>query len=68
MAFIVVGAGFAGFLYTLFNPASVKAANKANNKKLGFGDKPIWFFRTLGAVGSIICGLLLLQIALWKSN
>ncbi len=67
MAVIVVASGFAGFLYTLFNPAAVKASNEANYKKMGFGKKPIWFWRALGAFGSIVSVWVLLQL-LWKSN
>jgi len=69
MAFIMVGMAFAGFLYIFLNPAAVKSANQAANYRwIGFGKKPIWFFRVIGAAGSIICGFLLLQIILRKSN
>ena len=69
MAFAIVGLAFAGFLYIFLNPAAVKAANEAPNYKwIGFGKKPIWFFRVVGAVGSVISVLALLQIILWKSN
>jgi hypothetical protein len=69
MAFAIVGLAFAGCLYIFFNPAAVKAANEAARYKwIGFGKKPIWFFRTVGAVGSVVSGLALLQIILWKSN
>jgi hypothetical protein len=69
MAFIIVGMAFAGFVYIFLNPAAVKSANQAANYRwIGFGDMPIWFFRMLGAIGSIICGFLLLQIILWKSD
>lgn len=69
MAFAIVGLAFAGFLYIFLNPAAVKAANQAANYKwIGFGKKPIWYFRAVGAVGSIISGLLLLHIILSKPN
>lgn len=69
MAFTNVGLAFAGSLYILFNPAAVKASNeRANYKWIGFGKKPIWFFRGVGAIGSLISGLLLLQIILGKLN
>jgi len=69
MAFTIVGLAFAGFVYILLNPAAVKAANEAANYRwIGFGKKPIWFFRTVGAVGSIVSGLALLQIILGKSS
>ena len=69
MAFIIVGMAFAGFLYIFLNPAAVKSANQAANYRwIGFGKKPIWFFRVIGAAGSIICGFLLLQIIRRKSN
>ena len=69
MAFIIVGSAFAGFLYIFLNPAAVKAANEAAKYRWsGFGKKPIWFFRTIGAVGSIVSGLALLHIILWKSD
>jgi hypothetical protein len=65
MAFAIVGLAFAGFLYILLNPGTVKAANEAANYRwIGFGKKPIWFFRTVGAVGSIVSGLALLHIIL----
>jgi hypothetical protein len=68
MASIVVGIAFAGFLYIFLNPAAVRSANQAAKYRwIGFGKKPIWFFRAVGAVGSIVSGLLLLHI-LWKSN
>ncbi|HMD15190.1 MAG TPA: hypothetical protein VKH18_00885 [Terriglobales bacterium] len=69
MAFTTVGLALAGFLYIFLNPAAVKAANEAANYKwIGFGKKPIWFFRAVGAVGSVASGFALLQIILWKSN
>lgn len=69
MALAILGFAFAGFLYILLNPAAVKPANKAANYRwIGFGEKPIWFFRTVGAVGSIISGLELLHILLWKPS
>jgi hypothetical protein len=64
MAFIIVGLGFAGFLYTLVNAAAFKAANEANDKKFGFGKGSLWFWRMLGAIGSTICGVLLLKLIL----
>jgi hypothetical protein len=68
MASIIVGIAFAGFLYIFLNPAAVQSANQAAKYRwVGFGKKPIWFFRAVGAVGSIAGGLLLLHI-LWKSN
>jgi hypothetical protein len=52
MAFTIVGLAFAGFLYILLNPAAVKAANEsANFRWIGFGKKPVWFFRTLARLG-----------------
>jgi hypothetical protein len=69
MDFAIVGLALAGFLYIFLNPAAVKSANEAAKYRwVGFGKKPIWFFRGIGAVGSIISGFLLLQIILWKSN
>jgi hypothetical protein len=69
MAFTIVGMAFAGFLYMFLNPAAVKAANETTRYRwIGFGKKPVWFFRTVGAIGSIASGLGLLQIILWKSN
>jgi hypothetical protein len=69
MAATIVGLAFAGFLYILLNPAAVKAANETGNYKwIGFGERPIWFFRTVGAVGSIVSGVALVHILLWKSN
>jgi hypothetical protein len=69
MAFIVVGIAFAGFLYIFLNPAAIKSANKATNWEwIGFGKKPIWFFRAVGAAGTLAGGLLLLHIILSKSN
>jgi hypothetical protein len=67
MASIVVGIAFAGFLYIFLNPAAVQSANQTKYRWIGFGKKPIWFLRAVGAVGSIAGGLLLLHI-LWKSN
>jgi hypothetical protein len=67
MAAAIVGLALAGFLYVFFNPAAVKSANEtARYRWVGFGKKPIWFFRAIGAAGSIISGFLLLQIILWK--
>jgi hypothetical protein len=69
MAVAIVGMAFAGFLYVFLNPAAVKSANEATKYRwVGFSKKPIWFFRVIGAAGSIISGFLLLQIILWKSN
>jgi hypothetical protein len=74
MAFVLAGLGFAGFLYAFFNAAAVKAASEANYRKIRFGEKPtqdgfpVWFWRVLAAIGCIICGLLLLQIILLKSD
>jgi hypothetical protein len=68
MAIIIVGLGFAGFLYTFLNPAAVKRANETNYRRIGFGKKPIWFWRTLGAIGSLIGGWVLLQVILSKPN
>jgi hypothetical protein len=70
MALTVVGLAFAGFLYVLLNPTAVKAANQAATYRwIGFGKKPLWFFRAVGAVGSIASGLALLYIIIvWKSN
>jgi hypothetical protein len=62
MALIGVGLGLAGFLYTFLNPAAIKAAN--DGRKLGLGTKAIWFWRLLGAVGSIASGLILLRLIL----
>ena len=67
MAFVIVGIAFVSCLYILLNPAAVKAVNEANYKWVGFGKEPIWFFRVVGAVGSIANGLILLHIILWKS-
>ncbi len=67
MAALIVGLAFAMFLYTFVNPSAVKASNEANYKKMGFGKKPIWFWRALGALGSVGCFWVLLQL-LWKSN
>ncbi len=67
MAVIVVGLGLLGFSYTFLKPATVKASNEANYKKMGFGEKPIWFWRMLGAIGSIGSIWVLLQL-LPKSN
>ncbi len=69
MAFAIVGVAFAGFLYMFFNPAAVKAVNETTRYRwIGFGKKPVWFFRTVGAIGSIASALGLLQIILGKSN
>jgi hypothetical protein len=68
MAFTVVGLAFAAFLYTLLNPAAVKASNDARNYKwIGAAKKPIWFYRTAGAIGSIVCGMVLIHILLSRS-
>ena len=69
MALTIVGLALAGFLYVLLNPSAVKAANRAASYRwIGFGKKPLWFFRTVGAVGSVASALALLYIIAWKSN
>ena len=68
LAIIIVGLGFAGFLYTLLNPAAVKAANEhPRYRGMGFGSKPVEFWRFLGLVGTILTGAELLHILFGQS-
>ena len=66
IAFIIVGLGFAGFLYGLLNPAAVKKGSEYHYERLGINKQPIWFWWMLSAIGCVGCGCVL--IALWKSN
>jgi uncharacterized membrane protein len=69
MALLFVGAALAAFLYVLINPAAVKAANQAEKYKwVGLGRKPIWYFRTIGAIGCLVSGLILIKIILSGRN
>jgi len=68
IAIIIVGLGFAGFLYTLLNPAAAKAANEHPcYRRMGFGSKPIEFWRFVGLAGTILAGAELLYILFGKS-
>ena len=48
--------------FSILPPSSRQTKDKY--RWVGFGKKPIWVFRAIGAAGSIICGFLLLQIIL----
>lgn len=66
IAFIIVGLGFAGFLYGLLNPAAIKKGSESLYEKLGITKQPIWFWWMLAAIGCVGCSIVLIE--LWKSN
>ena len=54
---IIVGLGFAGFFYTFLFPERVKEANELPKYRgMGFGSKPVLFWRILGLIGSLAAG------------
>jgi hypothetical protein len=58
---LIEGLALAGFLYTAVNPGAVKKSNESNYPRVGFGVKPVWFWRTIGIVGSTVS-----LWAIWK--